>query len=147
MMAAPSRWASRVNSGCSARQGVHQLAKKFTIVGLPVRSSASVSGLSPSRSARRSSRGAGRPTITEPIDAGSRPAISDQAKKPAISARVSERQEEEETAAHSGAPVTRPGHVRRVGAPMRRRRSESETKPPKAQSAAPSQIQGASGLR
>ena len=36
MMVAPSRSASRVNSGCSARQGVHQLAKKLTSIGLPV---------------------------------------------------------------------------------------------------------------
>ena len=141
---------------------MHQLAKKFTITGLPVRSSASVSGLSPSRSARTSSRGAGRPTITEPIDAGSRPAISDQAKKPAISASVSERQEEEETAAHPGAHVM----LRATGARSQRRRSfgRLHRRPARrcadaqaavgerheaaqAQSAAPSQIQGASGLR
>ena len=36
---------------------------------------------------------------------------------------------------------------RREGAPIRRRRSLSDTNPPKAQSAAPSQIHGASGLR
>ena len=68
---------------------MHQLAKKFTITGLPVRRSASVSGASPGRNAGRSSFGAGRPTTTEPIEAGSRPLVSDQAKKPAISASVS----------------------------------------------------------
>ncbi len=44
---------------------------------------------------------------------------------------------------HSAACTT----VRRDGAPMRRRRSLKDTKPPSAQNAAPSQIQGASGLR
>ena len=130
---------------------MHQLAKKFTSTGLPVLS-ASASGGSPSRSGE-SSGGAARPTITEPIDAGSRPDSSDQAKKPAMMTEHQQRQEEEERGGSMAllrpvcATARRARRLPRCAARRRaRRRSVSETKPPSAHSAAPSQIQGASGL-
>ena len=141
----PRAAASRVNSGCSARQGVHQLAKKFTITGLPVRSSASVSGGSPSRSAvhveaRRRAADQHR---------ADRRGIAAGQQRPGEEARHQRQRQPAAGGRGDGGSFGRGCTADRPCATARRCAGggrESETKPPSAQSAAPSQIQGASGL-
>ena len=129
----PRLRAARTSTGCSSKQGTHQVAQKLRTTGRP-RSDSRASPAAPPPTGRSAKAGAARPTSGEPIACGSRPRF----RNSTATQRHHHREPDEQHARFTASRArpawrrARPRRRSRDGRRPRARAGTSATRPPSA---------------